>query len=277
MKKIIICCIIVVFNSFFGFSEELTGFFCFNLGDSLEKIKNSNIGDLLYDRKEYIPHDISMGPLMEELNCHCLYLNLVTLSSTGKPKTIKLDQRDKNGKKLKRELYLENTAKRAHNDRKIELREKFKYAGAYIHYIEFIFCKDILVSIRISPLRQVGVRDEKNIGYFYYTKTKGFSDLGDTRLDGFLLLKDAIAEKYNLKFNNEKKEKYEHRFSYSSQDNSGKIIDFVAHYWNEHDTDISSESIQLIDADFLLKESFSRTASEFLENEKKKKALMDDL
>lgn len=183
-KKFLIA--IILFFVLNIYAEELTGFFGYNIGDSLEKFKTDEIFDLLYEYGEMNHKFYSFSPW----DFSCDY-------KKSKAKTI--NQVDSTGKKIKRKFYLETNKK--DNDKKIEIRKKFMYAKVPVGRVIFEFLNGTLIGISFDiGNRLISQRSKEYEGYIYYETQPWVSIPEEFLSDTFSFLKDAMVERYNFKY-----------------------------------------------------------------------------
>lgn len=271
-----------LFLSFILNAEELNGFFGFNLGDSLGKLRNDEIFEEMYGPSLHISKISQFATeeekLLEALGCEKYSLSLCTLRHTDKSKTVKLTSNTKYKSNTKRKLYLEDKESIDRNDKILRLRERFKYGGLEVLGINFIYFENTLVGLILNFDYTKDVRDSENIGYIYEDESVGFTKLSESRLAGFSLLRDAVAEKYSLELKKKEKKQFvpswfDMRFHYSSKDDLKRLI----FEYRDGKQGIFNENVQLFDKQFLISALSKKIVNEVEKETEKKKSLMDEL
>ena len=303
MKKFI-SIFTLLFICLFANAEELTGFFGFNLGESLEEFKQDEIFELceVIELPRLIPWEEEnyLDVLFKQYNIDCVVYKLslrLEVDWLGKhAKNIRVKENNKT--KL---ISLRPEINKEKNDKRIKLWDRFQYAGTEVSTVTFVFINERLAYIQLSDFG-IGSRwferHEKYNGYVQDVHGNvGFSYLADNSRSGFQLLRDTVAEKYNLEYQETISRllglgEYNVVFKYSSQ-NKLKLLYFscdcdYTFAFTQRDGRIDHESIVLVDNKMVLEcleggiKLFNRQKAikeqEILEEQKKlKKALMDEI
>lgn len=296
MKKNIFIMSFLLLCGILLYAEELTGFFGFNLGDSFEKFSKDEIFEICTKSKSasFPRKDISIEDALKICGVdYKTYELSLTNDYDYLGKHRKYYKLKENGTTKKIELYPEINNEK--NDKRIALRNRFKFAGLYVQEISFVFINDELVCINLAGFNETFKfeRFDKKEGYLFYNSVYydngGFLKLGNSnRLKGFNIIREAMSEKYNLVFQevleknlNKQYARAEHKtmYYYIPQENQDQAIYFTYIYSNIGE--IYGEQITIINENLISNAIVEQTLNKIKENTKeqqeRKQSIFDEI
>lgn len=293
MKKIIVFLSIFVL-CFVINAEELTGFFDFQLGESLEQFQQNEVFEICEEVETtalFCDNDISLCSVFDIYNIDYKLFKLSLLLDYDKnEKNKKIIKIKDNNQTSKIPLYPELNPEK--NDLRFQLWNRFMYAGTEVNEIYFIFVNNQLVSIKMTCFkreREKIIRYNEQSGYVFKNHEYihkllkddlllgGFSHLlNNDRSEGFDFLRDTVSEKYNLDYLKTQSLFFDkstiYGYRYASKDLK-KSLYFCFTYDKTFLGKIDNEAIQLID-DEKIKNAIteSKRLKEDQENQKQNNA-----